>query len=79
MVTVVRFGSLRVVIYPDDHDPPHVHVFGDGETKIVLGNGPDGVHVLYSVKTKKREQRDAVRAVYDNHTLLRQRWSEING
>jgi hypothetical protein len=33
-----RLG-LRVVIFLDDHDPAHVHVFGDGEVKINLA-GP---------------------------------------
>jgi len=32
MPTVARFGSTRVVIYPDDHRPAHVHLVGpDGE------------------------------------------------
>jgi len=79
MVTIVRYRSVRVVIYPDDHDPPHVHVIGDGETKIVLGHSPQDIEVIYSANTKKREQRDAETAVRDNHTLLMQRWSEING
>ncbi|MFC3440584.1 DUF4160 domain-containing protein [Sphingobium rhizovicinum] len=30
-----------MVIYTDDHPPPHVHVFGGGETKIAL-LGHDG-------------------------------------
>ena len=28
MPTVLRLGGLRVVIYPNDHSPPHVHVIG---------------------------------------------------
>ncbi len=35
MVTVLRAHGLRVVIYANDHRPAHVHVFGDGEAKIV--------------------------------------------
>ena len=30
MPTVLRIGGLRVVIYPADHTPAHVHVIGDG-------------------------------------------------
>ncbi|MCF3947436.1 DUF4160 domain-containing protein [Acidiphilium iwatense] len=26
MPTVLRIGGLRVVVYPNDHRPPHVHV-----------------------------------------------------
>ncbi|PZR07749.1 MAG: DUF4160 domain-containing protein, partial [Azospirillum brasilense] len=40
MVTVLRVHGLRVVIYANDHDPAHVHVFGDGEAKInLIGRG----------------------------------------
>jgi hypothetical protein len=31
---------MRIVIYLNDHDPAHVHVFGDGEASISLvGHG----------------------------------------
>ena len=32
MPTIFTFGSYRVVVYPNDHRPAHVHVIGpDGE------------------------------------------------
>ena len=34
--TVHRFGSLRVVIYPNDHRPAHVHVVGSGHEAVFL-------------------------------------------
>ena len=42
MPTVLRIGSLRVVIYPNDHRPAHVHVIGNGEAVFILHcpNGP---------------------------------------
>jgi hypothetical protein len=37
MPTVLRFGSMRFMIYLDDHDPPHVHVkWPDGELVAVM-------------------------------------------
>jgi len=30
MSTVDRIGGRRVVIYPNDHRPAHVHVIGNG-------------------------------------------------
>lgn len=30
MPTVDKVGGLRVVIYPNDHRPAHVHVIGNG-------------------------------------------------
>jgi len=32
--TLYKFGNVRVVIYPKDHNPPHVHVISpEGEAK----------------------------------------------
>ena len=30
MPTVLRLYGLRVVVYPNDHSPAHVHVLGNG-------------------------------------------------
>lgn len=30
MPTIGFLGSLAILIYPDDHDPPHYHVLGGG-------------------------------------------------
>lgn len=79
MPTVLRADALRVVIHPDDHDPPHVHVIGDGQTKIILGNSPTEMTVLFSANAKAGEERRAVAAVRANHALLLRRWSELNG
>lgn len=42
MPTVLRIGGLRVVIYPNDHRPPHVHVIGAEGEAVFLLNCPDG-------------------------------------
>ena len=42
MPTVHRYDGLRVVIYPNDHRPAHVHVKGaDGEAVFIL-HCPEG-------------------------------------
>jgi hypothetical protein len=79
MVTVARVGALRLIIFSDDHEPPHVHVFGDGETKIVLGDSPEAAKVIFSIYAKANERRRAVAAVRDHHALLLERWSELHG
>lgn len=46
MPTVLRIAGLRVVIYPNDHRPAHVHVIGaEGEAVFTL-NCPDGPPTL---------------------------------
>jgi hypothetical protein len=40
--TVLRLPGIRVVIYPNDHRPAHVHVMGSGNEAIFELNCPDG-------------------------------------
>ena len=42
MPTVLRIGGLRVVIYPNDHRPAHVHVKGVGGEAVFTLNCPGG-------------------------------------
>ncbi len=42
MPITVRKDALHIVIYPPDHEPPHVHQFGDAETSIDPGFQPSG-------------------------------------
>jgi hypothetical protein len=53
MPSILRIGGLRVVIYPTDHRPAHVHVIGaDGEAMFVLNcpNGPPELRESYGFK-----------------------------
>ena len=62
MVTIHRAFGLRVVIFVDDHEPAHVHVFGDGEAKINLvgpGGEPD---LVWAIGMKRSEVRRAMRS-----------------
>ena len=42
MPTVLRLDGLRVVIYLNDHRPPHVHVLGAGNQAVFDLGCPDG-------------------------------------
>jgi hypothetical protein len=42
MPTVLRFGGLRVVIYPNDHRPAHIHVIGSEAEAVFNLNCPAG-------------------------------------
>ncbi len=79
MVTVFRAQGLRVIIFVDDHQPAHVHVFGDGHAKINL-RGADGDPELVWVEGMTRvEVRRAMRIVLEQQAVLLARWEEIHG
>lgn len=40
--TILRIGGLRVVIYPNDHRPAHVHVIGNECEAVFCLHCPDG-------------------------------------
>jgi len=80
MVTIHRAQGLRVIIFTDDHEPAHVHVFGgSGHAKINL-IGPDGNPSLVSAHgLKGNEMRRALKIVQDQQRQFVARWREIHG
>jgi len=79
MPTVLRIRGLRVVIYSNDHRPPHVHVIAPGGHAKVLIEQYRMPIVLYSVGIKHKELEVALEDI-DGHTLLLlERWRQIHG
>lgn len=79
MVTIHRAHGLRVIIFMDDHEPAHVHVFGDGQAKVNLV-GPDGVPTLVRAEgMKANDLRRAMQLVSDQQEQFLARWREIHG
>lgn len=42
MPTIEKMGGMRVVIYPNDHRPAHVHVMGKGCEAVFHLHCPNG-------------------------------------
>ena len=79
MVTIFRADGLRIVIFLDDHDPAHVHVFGEGHAKINL-SGPGGQPELVALAGFKRgELRNAMTIVSEQKDEFLARWRDIHG
>lgn len=79
MVTVLRSGGFRVVIYLDDHEPAHVHVLGDGEAKIDLGSASGSVSLVWTKGFTNADVRRAMRLVADHRDDLIAKWREYHG
>ncbi len=79
MITVRRDFGLRFVIFVDDHEPAHVHVFGDGEMKINLVGSDGAPEIETYVGMKRGDVRHALQAVIAQQQNLLLRWKEIHG
>lgn len=78
MVTVLRAHGLRVVIFSNDHQPAHVHVFGDGQAKINLRGAGGAPELIWADAMSRGEVRRALRIVTEQQALLLARWREIH-
>ena len=80
MPTIFRFRGLRVVIYLNDHRPPHVHVIGpDAEARIALGDEGERPWVMMNDGLSYRDIVAILADIARNRDLLMQRWREIHG
>ncbi|HEX8625325.1 MAG TPA: DUF4160 domain-containing protein [Allosphingosinicella sp.] len=79
-VPTVHFQyGLRFSIHTDDHEPAHVHVYGDGELKIVI-RGDEGLPLItYAVGMKANDRRRAMDVVLESQDAFLARWDEIQG
>jgi Domain of unknown function (DUF4160) len=78
--TVLRIGNLRVVIYPNDHRPAHVHVIGPEHEALFYLNclkGPVELRENYGFSIREIIR---IAAVLTEHVVeLCADWKEIHG
>ena len=77
MVTVLRAHGLRVVILSNDHQPAHVHVFGDGQAKINLLGAEGALELIWADAMSRGEIRRAMRLVTEQQVFLLARWKDL--
>lgn len=80
MPTVLVIFGLRIVIYPNDHRPAHVHIQGKGCEAVFNLHCPDGSPELrenYGFSQKELGKIAEVLAV--NRVMLCTEWRKIHG
>lgn len=75
MPTVLRLDGLRVVIYPNDHPPAHVHVIGPG---LVVVNLLD-LAVREAIGCNEQDARRILRVIAGHRDELLAAWRRIHG
>ena len=80
MPTVLRFGGLRVVIYPNDHSPEHVHVIGADCEAVFQLHCPEGpVTLRESYGFTMRQLRRLMEQLSAELIELCGQWESIHG
>lgn len=80
MPTVLRIFGLRVVIYPNDHRPEHVHVIGGGAEAVFLLRCNQGNVVLRENFGFSRRDIDRIEDALDRaQPVLCRSWENIHG
>jgi hypothetical protein len=74
--TVLRVDGLRIVIYPNDHPPAHVHVLGPGWVVVINLTGPE---VREVIGCDEREARRVLRLVGGYQQVLMDAWRRFHG
>jgi Domain of unknown function (DUF4160) len=76
MPTIIRQDGFRIMIWPNDHLPPHVHVFKSGaEVKIELVEPK-----VFNVEGKigNKDLAKALSLVIEHQVELLEKWKEIH-
>jgi Domain of unknown function (DUF4160) len=80
MPTVHRFDGRRVVIYPADHRPAHVHVIGARGEAVFILNCPDGPPELRESFAFGRPEVGRIKeALAHRIAALCEEWRKIHG
>jgi hypothetical protein len=80
MPTVLRFGSYRVVVYPNDHRPPHVHVIGNGNEAVFELQCPGGpVNLRENYGFSRSELAQVIKALNESLKILCATWEKLHG
>jgi Domain of unknown function (DUF4160) len=80
MPTVLRFGGLRVVIFPNDHRPAHVHVRGAAGEAVFVLQCPEGPPTLRESFGFNLVELNRIRDVLAGElVLLCAEWRTIHG
>ncbi len=80
MPTVLRKYGFRVMIYVDDHEPPHVHAWkDDAEVVVTLAAHGERPWIREHHGATRKVQLAALSVVAEHNYFLLSEWRRIHG
>ncbi|MEM8505482.1 MAG: DUF4160 domain-containing protein [Cyanobacteria bacterium P01_D01_bin.1] len=82
MAEVFRIDGFKVVIFSDDHNPPHVHV-RKGEFEVKINIAGEQAELMIGEENNRRAadrrlRKQAVKIANDNLVRLMDEWRRID-
>ena len=74
-----RFTPPFSAARPWPHSPAHIHVYGDGEAKILIVGAEGPPELVYSIGLKTNDRRRAMDVVLERQAAFLAKWYEIHG
>jgi hypothetical protein len=72
-------GRVRIVVYSNDHPPPHVHAVGAGRARFELGEVPSDVRLVECDGMSTSELRRITEAIIARHGECLESWRRHHG
>jgi hypothetical protein len=73
MPTLKDFGGYKIVLYAEDHNPPHVHVVGpDFHAKVRIADAE-----VFAGVIPPRHRREALSWISGSRETLMVKWNEL--
>ena len=79
MTTLFRCRGYRIVIFSNDHGPPHVHVLNDGSATIAVGKTIDDLRVIRANGIPRRMRREIFERIIEQREAILRAWNDIHG
>jgi hypothetical protein len=80
MPTIIKIDGFYVMIMPNDHRPPHVHVFrAEGRVRITIGDEENRPKLMEAIGMSTKDIKKALDIVIAHQTKLIEAWREIHG
>ncbi len=76
MPTVLRQNGFNFIIYVNDHEPMHIHVFYQGNEAVI--NFAGEIEVRDNLGLNRSRLRQSLIIIRENQELLQTKWREIN-
>ena len=76
MGEIFRFKNLKFKIWSNDHNPPHVHIYGPGSHAVII---LEDLKVLRSEGFSEKDLKIIQQQIFIRRIKILEKWEQIHG